>query len=300
MAADRDQAIQRLQAGLAILDKGRAGQAAAGTFRRSAACWRKSASKAAKRRGGRALSAAGRRRQGREAQGSTRRRSASFLAPPGRTRAVGELDKAADASGLLIDLGPDTPQVNAVLIAVRQAAGLRAEEGRGRGDGIGGHRQGRGVRRRQEAVASLEKLLGTFSSSWPSAGTVAGGNGLHRRHAQRPRHDRRGEPGVSEDHRTRRNRPGVRQDGRRGHDPRPRPIDRAAPQARQVRGGDQAGRRLDQGLSARLGTADGEGLHLRRLGGKGPHAFDESVSHWVMLRTKLASRFARSRPNITK
>jgi len=118
MAADRGKAIQRLEAGLAVLNKSvEPGKplperfadaqlllaeirAEGGEMREAAALYQPlvDAVKAAKPR----------------SLDETMIRV--FLGAARAYSAIGEIDKAADASAMLIDLGPDAPQVNVVLI----------------------------------------------------------------------------------------------------------------------------------------------------------------------------------------
>ena len=157
MAADRGKAIQRLQTALAILGKAvePAGplpehfaeaqlllaeiRAEGGEMREAAALYRPlvDAAKAAKLK---------------TLDETTLR---VFLGAARAHSAIGEIDKAADVSGLLLELGPDTPQVDAVLTQFARLLDFERKKAAAAVTEL----QSDAAKKR---LASLETLLGTF------------------------------------------------------------------------------------------------------------------------------------------
>jgi hypothetical protein len=118
MAADRQKAIQRLEAGLAVLRK----RIEPGKPLPERLADTQLLLAEIRAEGGEAREAAALYQPLVDAVKAAKPKSLDetmiriFLGAARAYSAIGEIDKAADASAMLIDLGPDTPQVNAVLV----------------------------------------------------------------------------------------------------------------------------------------------------------------------------------------
>ncbi len=291
MLADRGQAIRRLQTALAIFDKGiEPGhplpehfaeaqlllaeiRAEGGEMREAAALYRPlvDAVKAAKPK---------------TLDEATIR---TFLGAARAYSAVGQLDKAADTSGLLLELGPDTPQVNAVLT---QFARLLDSE-RKKALAAVTELQGDPAKAvecdaAKTRLASLEKLLGTFVAklagrqelslaamvfSGDTLSAVGMTDGASREYQK-----------IIERYKT-----------------DPSFAKAAAGAISRIRAQSIGLLRKQGSFTEALKQVDDlihdyphnleplmeKGYILEGLAEKDPTRFDESVSHWVMLRTKL-------------
>ena len=186
MAADRAKAIQRLQAGLAILNREvEPGKplpkyfadtqlllaeirSEGGEMKQAAALYQPlvDAIKAEKPQESRRH----------DAPRFPRRRAG--VLPPWASST-----RPATSSAVLIDLGPDTLAGQRRADRVRQAVGLGAEEGRGGRDGVGKHHEERAkCDAAQDAVGvGRETARQDSRQAGQAAESVAGRNGVHRR-----------------------------------------------------------------------------------------------------------------------
>ena len=302
MAADRDKAIERLTAGLEILDKQvEPGRPLPKHFVEAQLLLAEIRWRAAMQRGRRPLPAAGRRRQGREARRlSTRRRSASFSAPCGRTARWASSTRPAEVGAVLIDLGPDTPQVNAVLVDFarlldeerkKAEAPVTELESTTKDAEREAAKDAAGVDAKRCWARSWSSWPGGRKSRWPgwcSSATRLSAVGMtdeasqqYQKIIQRAETD-----------------PEFAKTAAEGHDPRPRPVGRPAAQGRQVRGGlkqvDQLIKDNPRALEPLMEKGESWKTGRRR-------SRPASTRPWPIGSRcgRGCSRFARSRPNTT-
>ncbi len=184
--------------------------------------------------------------------------------------ALGRFADAGKVSNVLIDLGPDTREVNTEL--VKFARLLEGEwEKASAGHGTGEHHEGPGTRCRQGAIGVDPGTAGqNRREAGAAAGNVAAGHDVPRRNAQRHRHDRRSPRRLPKNPRPHEDRQRVRQGRRDGHDSHPHRTAQGASRAGRLRGSPETGESAHQGTSQRARSADEERGDPRGLGRKRP------------------------------
>ena len=183
--------------------------------------------------------------------------------------AAGELDKAGRAGSTLLDLGPDSPQVDAVLVDFAKLLNEERKKADARVTELETTTKDAELKKAKERLASIQALLGKvlvalagrqdvslagmvfIGETLGALGMTTEASGQFQKIIQRAETD-----------------PAFAKTAETGHDPRPGGIGRVAAQGRPFRGGTQAGRSLAEKPSQLAGIADGEGENPARLVGE--------------------------------
>ncbi len=146
-----------------------------------------------------------------------------------------ELDKAGQASAVLVSIGPDTLPVNDVLVEFAKLLNLERKKADARVTELEIGIQAEELKAARARLASMQELLGKILLNLCAAKRARpGAHDLRRRNPEHHRHDGRGEPSVPEDPRSHENRPGVRPARPEGAQPDPHRIAQGAPQAGKI------------------------------------------------------------------
>ena len=261
----------------------RAGQAdAASTCSNRSFCWRRSTAKAeTASRPPRCISRWSTPSRPRSRKRSTPTRSASFSAPCGRTAALDELDKAGEASDVLIELGPDTLQVNDVLVEFAKLLNVERRKADARVTELEDTRQYEELNAAKARLTSVQDLLGKTLVKLSQRQELGLGQMMFIGETLNAiGMTDRGEPSSFRRSSNARKPTRVRQARREGHEPDSHRIAQGAPQAGKVRRSAEAGGPTHQGESPGLGAADGEGPNSGSLGGKRPRP--SSTRPWAI------------------
>ena len=214
--------------------------------------------------------------------------------------AAGELDKAGRVGAVLIDLGPDTPQVNAVLVDFARLLNEERKKADARVTELETTTKDAELKKAKDRLASIQTLLGKVLVKLAArrevslAGMVFIGETLDAvgmtteasRQFQKIIQRAETDPEFAKTAQKAMTRVRAR-------------VGRPAAQGRQVRGGVETSRPIDQGQSQGLGTADGEGENPARLGGERARPLQRGRGPLGRRCGRDCRRFARNRRNIT-